>query len=97
MLLPFYEAATVTWRDFAAVLVALGFVIFLFWHLNLHYTNLMFAMRGYRVFTVYPPEDDNPLTGKTNQVLITRRVAVLPGDRLVAYRISDTVYLEIDG
>ena len=96
MLLPLYAVDLVTWRDFAAEFAALGFIIFLFWHLNLYYLNILFAMRGYRIFTVYPPTDDNPITGKESQVLITRRVTVSPGDRLVVYRLSDTVYLEMD-
>ncbi len=94
MLLPFYEAASDNWRDFFAVLAALSFIIFLFWHLNLHYTNLIFAILRYRVFTVYPPEDDNPLSGKEGQIVITRRTIMLPKDRIFAYRISDAVYLE---
>ena len=96
MLLPFYATDLGVWRDLAATVVALGFIVFLFWHLNLHYMNLLFAVRGYRVFTIYPPIDGNPLSGRTSQVLITRRVAVLPGERLVAYRLSDTVYFEGD-
>ena len=96
MLLPFYAADLGTWRDLAAVLAALGFIVFLFWHLNLHYMNLLFAALGYRVFTVYPTADGNPLTGKASQVLITRRVTVSPGERLVVYRLSDTVHLEMD-
>jgi hypothetical protein len=96
MLLPFYPIDTGTWRDLAALISALAFVVFLFWHLNLHYMNLMFAIRGYRVFTVSPPNDDNPLSGRTSQVLITPRVAVLPGDHIVAYRLSDTVYFEVE-
>jgi len=96
MLLPFYSIDLRTWRDLAAMLAALGFIIFLFWHLNLHYMNILFAARGYRVFTVYPMADGNPLSGKTTQVLITRRVTVSPGERLVAYRLSDTVYLEMN-
>jgi hypothetical protein len=94
MLLPFYPIDTGTWRDFVALLSALGFVVFLFWHLNLHYMNLIFAIAGYRVFTVTPPEDTNPLSGRTSQVLITPRVALAPGERIVAYRLSDTVYFE---
>lgn len=95
MLLPFYPIDTGTWRDLAALLSALGFVVFLFWHLNLHYMNLMFAVMGYRVFTISPPEDDNPLSGRTSQVLITPRSALLRGERIVAYRLSDTVYFEV--
>jgi hypothetical protein len=94
MLLPFYPIDTGTFRDLAALVTALAFVVFLFWHLNLHYMNIMFAIRGYRVFTISPPSDDNPLSGKTTQVLVTRKIALLPGERVVAYRLSDTVYFE---
>jgi hypothetical protein len=96
MLLPFYAADLGTWRDLAAALAALGFIVFLFWHLNLHYMNLSFAALGFRVFTVYPPRDDNSLSSKASQVLITRRVNIAPGEPLVAFRLSDTVYLEMD-
>ncbi len=96
MLLPFYAADLGTWRVLGAGLAALGFIVFLFWHLNLHYMNVLFAALGYHVFTVYSPRDGNPLSGKLSQVLITRRVAVSAGDRLIAYRVSDTVYLEVD-
>jgi hypothetical protein len=96
MLLPFYSEDLGTWRDLGATVAALAFIVFLFWHLNLHYMNLIFAVRGLRVFTVYPPADGNPLTGKTRQAVITRRVSLEPGERLVAFRLSDTVYLEAD-
>lgn len=96
MLLPFYSEAISTWRDLAATLGALTFIVFLFWHLNLHYMNLIFATLGYRIFTIYPPADSNLLSGKTRQAFITRRVSLAPGDRLIAYRLSDTVYLEAE-
>lgn len=94
MLLPFYSENISTWRDFGATFAALAFIVFLFWHLNLHYMNLLFAIRGLRVFTVYPPVDGNMLTGKMHQAVITRRVSLVPGDKFVAYRLSDTVYME---
>lgn len=94
MLLPFYSEDIGTWRDLGATLAALAFIVFLFWHLNLHYMNLLFAVRGLRVFTVYPPADGNPITGQTRHAVVTRRVSLSPGDRIVAYRLSDTVYLE---
>lgn len=94
MLLPFYTADLNTWRDMATVLVALAFIIFLFWHMNLHYMNILFAVFGYRVFTIYPKKDDNPLSGKTRLVLITKRVAMSEGEQVEAYRLSNTVYFE---
>lgn len=96
MLLPFYSEDLSTWRDLSATIAALAFIVFLFWHLNLHYMNLVFAARGLRVFTVYPPVDGNPLTGKTRHAVITRRVSLAPGDKFIAYRLSDTVYLEAE-
>lgn len=94
MLLPFYSENIGSWRDLGATVAALAFIVFLFWHLNLHYMNLIFAALGYRVFTVHPPVDGNAITGKTRHAVITRRVSLAPGERLVAYRLSDTVYLE---
>lgn len=96
MLLPFYSEDLGSWRFVGASFAALAFIVFLFWHLNLHYMNLIFAALGYRVFTIYPPSDGNPLTGKTRHAFITRRVSLGAGERLVAYRLSDTVYLEAE-
>lgn len=96
MLLPFYSEDLGSLRDLGATLAALAFIVFLFWHLNLHYMNLLYAALGYRVFTVYPPADGNPHTGKSRQAVVTRRVSLAPGERLVAYRLSDTVYLEAE-
>ena len=97
ILFPFYSADMDTWRDISTALVALAFMIFLFWHLNLHYMNILFAAFGYHVFTIYPRENDNPLNGKTSLVLITKRVAVPDGERIQAYRLSNTVYFESGG
>ncbi|MDX2206155.1 MAG: hypothetical protein SFU57_00790 [Gemmatimonadales bacterium] len=96
ILLPFYSENLGSWRDLGATVTALAFIVFLFWHLNLHYMNLMFAVLRYRVFTIYPPADGNPHTAKTRQVLITRRVNLASGERIVGYRLSNTVYLEVD-
>ena len=94
MLLPFYSEDLESWRSLSAALAALAFIVFLFWHLNLHYMNLAFAVLGYRVFMIYPSPDGNRLAGKTHHTVITRRVSLSPGDQLIAYRLSDTVYVE---
>lgn len=96
MLLPFYADTLATWRALAAAIVALAFIVFLFWHLNLHYMNVVFAILGFRLFTLHPVADSNPLTGRVSYALITRRVSLMPGDRVTAYRISDTVYFEVN-
>lgn len=95
MLLPFYSEDLGSWRYLGSSATALAFIVFLFWHLNLHYMNLFFATLGYRVFTVYPPDDGNAITGKMSVAVISRRASLTPGDRLIAYRLSDTVYVEV--
>ena len=52
MLIPLFDANLGGYRDLVAVFVALIFVIFLFWHMRLHYMNLFFAIFKYRIFTV---------------------------------------------
>ena len=94
ILLPFYREELASYRDLAAMIVALGFIVFLFWHLNLHYMNVYFAFMRYQIFTVSPPQNDNPHTGCRSFVLITQRGSLSPGDRVRAYRLSNTVYLE---
>ena len=93
-LLPFYREEITNYRDLAAMIVALLFIMFLFWRLNLHYMNVFFAIAGYQIFTLSPPKDDNPHTGRESYVLITHRRVVFSGDRFYAYRLSNTVYLE---
>lgn len=96
MLLPFYSEDLGTLRDLGATVAALSFIVFLFWHLNLHYMNLVFAVLGYRVFTIYPPADGNPLTGKMRYAVITRRVSLSPNEKITTYRLSDAVFLEAE-
>ena len=93
-LLPFYREDIGTGRDLLAMCVALGLIVFLFWRLNLHYMNLIFAIIGYQVFTVSPPDDGNPHSGRESFVLITRRKQLSEGATIYAYRLSNTVYLE---
>lgn len=94
MLLPFYADPLDTTRSFLAACAAVVFVIFLFWHLNLHYMNLFFALAGFRVYTLYSPDDDNDASGRSAMVVITRRSSLEAGWHLSVYRMSDTVYLE---
>jgi hypothetical protein len=96
MLLPFYAESLAAWRSLASCLAALAFIIFVFWHLNLHYMNVGLALLGYRVFTLYPVVGTSPFSGRATHVLITRRVFLATGERIAAYRLSDTVYLEVN-
>jgi hypothetical protein len=97
MLLPFYPTVTECVRDFMTIFIAICFVIFIFWHLNLYYINIFFAILGYHIFTIYPPFE-NPLCNKMPRILITRREYIhVENDSVLeieAYRISNSVFLE---
>lgn len=82
-------------RELAATFVALSFIVFLFWRLNLHHMNLVFSMLGYRVFTIYPPDDGNPITGRAQCTVITRRVMIDLNQTIIPYRLFDGVYLDL--
>lgn len=95
MLLPLYDANLGDWRALGAVIVAFLFVLFLFWHLNLHYMNVFLAIAGYRVYTIQPPagSGDGRIVPEPF-VLITRRPFVNDGDEISALYISRTLYFE---
>ena len=97
MLLPLYSIDLSGTRELAAVLVALILIAFLFWHLDLYHMNLFFAVFGYNVFTSNPVKTDNPISGKHQLVLITKRGFLQEGETINAYRLSDTVYFESGG
>ena len=93
-MLPFYRTAVETFREFLAMCVALGFIVFLFWHLRLHYINILYTLQGYRAFAVYSPRDGNPFTGRETTMLLTNRRYLIEGEEIVAHQITDSVYLE---
>jgi hypothetical protein len=95
MLLPFYAIDFNTWRDLVAVLAGLAFIIFLFWHLNLHYMNIILAIFGLRIFTIYPTGNAGEYSSKSPWILITRRINIPENESIIVYRISDTVYIEV--
>lgn len=89
-MLPLYDANLTTRREAAAILAAFVFVVFLFWHMNLHYMNPLFAVFRYHILSIEPSDDSDP-----SYILITRRSSLRPGSSVRALRISNTVFLEL--
>jgi hypothetical protein len=94
MLLPLWDAGIDDYRSLAAMIVALVFIIFLFWHLNLYYMNLLFAVLGYRVFSVQPRDETGKVSARGTFVFITMKHSLDPARELNAYRISNHVFWE---
>ena len=97
MLLPLWQGGLGTPRDLYATLFALVLVLFVFWHMGLHYMNVLFAFRGYRVYTV---QAGNAGEGDDNHRLLTYAViskrSHIPagGTPLTGYRLGGNVLVD---
>jgi len=93
MLLPLYSVNLGNYRELYAVAAAFAFIVFLFWHMNLHYMNIVFAALGYRVYTVR-------ITGRGGTprdavILLSKRTwPPEAGSSIDGLRISDAVFVE---
>jgi len=56
--------------------------------------NPFILLGGYKVYKVYPPVDNNPYSGTKPFILITDRTYLKEGDRILAYRLQNDIYLE---
>lgn len=88
VLLPLYSVSITNNREFTAMLFAICFVIFVLWNMNLHFINFIFALQGFRVYTI---ESFN------SSILLTKRLRI-PSDlkELKVYRLSNSVYIELN-
>jgi len=56
--------------------------------------NPFILLGGYKVYKVYPPVDSNPYSGDKPFILVTDRAYLKEGDRILAYRLQNDIYLE---
>lgn len=93
MLLPLYTVNLTSPRELYAVAAAFIFIVFVFWHMNLHYMNVGFAVIGYRVYTI---EMTRPGTVQRHSIiLLSKRISPPPsGTQIDGLRLSDTVLVE---
>jgi len=93
MLLPLYTANLGNTRELVAAAASFVFIVFLFWHMNLHYMNLGFAILGYRVYTVVMPGQAG--ARGISVILLSKRTSPPEaGTEVDGMRLSDTVFVE---
>lgn len=98
MLIPLFDANLGGYRDLISIFVALLFVLFLFWHMRLHYMNLFFAMCGYRIFTVEavsgtdPADDASPRL--VTYAVLSKRHNLTSGRPLKGWRLGGNVLVD---
>ncbi|EGQ9180260.1 hypothetical protein NI392_16085 [Vibrio alginolyticus] len=88
VLVPLYQASLDTWRDIGLIIVVLGFVVFLFMHLNLHYMNFVFALKGYKIYTLETEE------APWRIALLSTKDSIEIDTKQHLLRLSNTVYIE---
>lgn len=87
VLLPLYSVTISDNREFFAIIFAISFVIFVLWNMNLHFVNILFAIQGYRVYTIESFD---------SAILLTTR-STLPKNlnELKVHRLSNSVFIEL--
>jgi hypothetical protein len=93
MLLPFYTADLSSLRDFLATVAAFLIVAVLFFTLNLHYMNFIFAVLGYHCIQVHTPAPVNDVGTSASYMVISRARTFTPGKTITGYVISSSVLL----
>jgi hypothetical protein len=97
MLIPLFGVELNTPRGLVALLFAVLFVAFVFWHMKLHYMNLFLALAGYRIFTI-TTGDGARNAGDSQEahsyVVITKRHSIEVGGSLTGLRLGGNVLVD---
>jgi hypothetical protein len=100
MLIPLFDANLEGGRDLMAVGAAFIFVLLLFWHMRLHYMNLYFALRGYRIFTVEvelsTTSNNRARKTLTTYAVLSKRHHIPENEPLTGIRLGGEVLIDKD-
>lgn len=87
VLLPLYSVNVTNPKEFAAIIIAILFVIFILWNLNLHFINFFFALKGYKVYT---------LPNERGGILLSTRPHISDTTtKISAHRLGSSVFIEL--
>jgi hypothetical protein len=93
---PLFSVNLDSMRSKFAMLGLVVFVIYMYLHLRLFFMNPLYAIRGYRVFTVEPPQDGDGIGTRETLIVLSRRRILAGKVKLTTLRLSDTVFLEVE-
>ena len=98
MLIPLFDVNLGGMRDIVSVVVAFGFVMYLFWYMRLHYMNLFFSMLGYRIYTVEAKVGTTMNEGREGRlgsfVVISKSHLLTDGTFVTGYRLGGNVLVD---
>lgn len=92
--LAIYSSSISSLREFLATLFALSLIVILFWFSRLHYLNLIFALIGYKTFTVTRRHPDSNFNKTTKVVVLSKRDQINPNEKIICYRLSHDFWIE---
>ena len=93
MLIPLFQSNLDDLRQLAVAVVAFAMIMFLFWHMKLHYMHFVFAVLQYNIFTVKVFAGGSASGPKPpiTWVVISKRSAIPEGKMLTGYRLGGLV------
>jgi hypothetical protein len=99
MLIPLYDVNLGGYRELLSVAVAFFFVVFIFWHMKLHYMNVFLAMFGYHIFTVQTVsgiagEGDSP--SSNTYAVISKKDCIEAGEIITGFRLGGNVLVDAE-
>lgn len=94
VLLAMYGISAESFRELSGVIFILLLIILLFWFSNLHYLNIVFAIFGYKTFTVTRKHEDSSERSTSKVVVLTKRAWIEAGDLITCYRLSHDIWIE---
>lgn len=95
-LVPFYVVDFETWRAFAATLVAVCFVIYIFWALGLSYMNFILPLFGYHIYRVIQTRSNLSLNSSPRLLVVSKAESPADGDLLVLLPFTDRIFFEVE-
>ena len=94
VLLPFVGVSSAEWRNFAASIATVAFIILVLWLMKFHYLNILFELLNRRTFEIVPPDTDNSFADTSPRVVITWRKSLSGIKSVYALKLTDSVYWE---
>lgn len=91
---PFWSMNSTEWTDIAVILFGVAFIFVIYWHLDIHYLNWFFLLKGYRIFRVTPA-----LTGSGGDCrpffVITKKFDISQVKNLRCHELSSMVLVDL--
>ncbi|MGN6365892.1 hypothetical protein [Asticcacaulis taihuensis] len=98
MIIPLFQASLGSIRDILSIFAAFFLIMFLFWHMRLHYMNILFAIFGFKIFSVEvrvgTSEEERKQGRISSYVVISRRHIIPDGSNLTGYRLGGGVLVD---